>query len=98
MSQWSEAGDPGPWMDQRVSARGSRAKSFQNAGFVGGRHTEREGGGAHTWVCAQSDTHSTEVQALECWQGQMASEEEGVWVGRGLSTQGVSWTGRFQEL
>ena len=49
-------------------------------------------------MCAQSDTHSIEVQALECWQGQMASEEEGVWVGRGLSTQGVSWTGRFQEL
>lgn len=29
LSQWSEAGNPGLWMDQRVSARGSRAKSFR---------------------------------------------------------------------
>lgn len=49
-------------------------------------------------TCAQLDTHSTEVQALECWQGRMTSEEEGVWVDWRLSTQGVSWTGRFQEL
>ena len=49
-------------------------------------------------TCAQLDTHSTEVQALECWQGRMTSEEEGVWVDWRLSTQGVSRTGRFQEL
>lgn len=91
MSQWSEAGDPGLWTDQRVSAKRKQSQVLQNVGFVG-THAEIGSGCSHGHVC-QSDTHSTEAQALECWQGaEMTSEEEGVWVGRGLSTQAVSRT------
>lgn len=75
-----------------------QSQVLQNVGFVGGDARRDREAGAHTGMCAQSDTHSTEAQALECWQGRMTSEEEGVWVGRGLSTQAVSRTGRFQEL
>lgn len=63
-----------------------QSQVLQNVGFVGGRAPNAEIGSGCSRACVPSRTLTAlRAQALECWQGRMTSEEEGVWVGRGLA-------------